>query len=385
VGLVERHCYAVLKLCEVKVHGVNTKLIKLRNPWGSFEWRGAWSDDSSDWTDELRAELVWTSEDDGVFFMQLSDFVKVFSVVHINNVTEGWHFCSSDPVQFANERRASLPEELATASGLRSAFISILKLTAMGDGPASITVNQVNQRSLHAEGKHGYVTTRFWVVAVDETKAGSSGKYSNICATPRANFYCLSQDVMLKKGSYLIFVEGIGGMARDSFVTNCYSAHECRLEHMHSPTLDAWADVQDTLLDAFSVWANESGALNTLAANGAPNVEFRCWQSPVHGVTCLLYNNKDHLFPVFKKLMTLRERVTVGLYNVRVAVAKGINGGQVNVIESETSNDPTHRTQAIIEVVVQPGQSAMIVMEQANPRLGFKADYHRSMQLEDAS
>jgi hypothetical protein len=27
-------------------------LVKLRNPWGKFEWSGAWGDKSEEWTDE---------------------------------------------------------------------------------------------------------------------------------------------------------------------------------------------------------------------------------------------------------------------------------------------------------------------------------------------
>jgi len=34
--------------------GSNEKLLKLRNPWGDFEWRGEWSDSSSKWTNKLR-------------------------------------------------------------------------------------------------------------------------------------------------------------------------------------------------------------------------------------------------------------------------------------------------------------------------------------------
>ena len=33
------------------------KLIELRNPWGSFEWNGDFSDKSSKWTPSLRKAL----------------------------------------------------------------------------------------------------------------------------------------------------------------------------------------------------------------------------------------------------------------------------------------------------------------------------------------
>lgn len=45
------------------------RLLKIRNPWGTGEWEGDWSDDSDLWTDCLRAELEWSKSDDGIFWM----------------------------------------------------------------------------------------------------------------------------------------------------------------------------------------------------------------------------------------------------------------------------------------------------------------------------
>lgn len=40
MGLISGHAYTVLKIKDVNA---NTKLIKLRNPWGKEEWKGDWS------------------------------------------------------------------------------------------------------------------------------------------------------------------------------------------------------------------------------------------------------------------------------------------------------------------------------------------------------
>lgn len=55
------------------------RLLKLRNPWGSKEWTGDWSDSSELWTPELREKYGCKDEDDGVFFIPLEDYVRHFS------------------------------------------------------------------------------------------------------------------------------------------------------------------------------------------------------------------------------------------------------------------------------------------------------------------
>ena len=50
IGLVESHTYAILGVFDIGID----RLIRIRNPWGSFEWNGRWSDTSNVWTDELK-------------------------------------------------------------------------------------------------------------------------------------------------------------------------------------------------------------------------------------------------------------------------------------------------------------------------------------------
>jgi len=55
----------------------------MRNPWGSSEWTGPWSDASDLWTDETRELCGMTEKDDGVFFIPFEDYVRHFATTSI--------------------------------------------------------------------------------------------------------------------------------------------------------------------------------------------------------------------------------------------------------------------------------------------------------------
>ena len=92
-GLVATHAYSVLEARELaKIPGLSitailgkTKLIRLRNPWGSFEWKGAWGDGSPEWQSHpaIRRALKPEDVDDGTFWMPWEDFSRIFTSVDI--------------------------------------------------------------------------------------------------------------------------------------------------------------------------------------------------------------------------------------------------------------------------------------------------------------
>jgi Ca2+-binding EF-hand superfamily protein len=90
-GILLLHAYTILSAIEVQ----DFKLLKIRNPWGVYEWNGRWSDGSQEWTPELHKELNYEFSDDGEFWMEFSDFCGIFSKIHFLKIhaklPQKWH------------------------------------------------------------------------------------------------------------------------------------------------------------------------------------------------------------------------------------------------------------------------------------------------------
>ncbi|XP_007424983.1 calpain-5-like [Python bivittatus] len=94
MGLVKGHSYSVtsvlrLSLGEKHLCGPKSNkifMIRLRNPWGNKEWKGAWSDESEEWKKVSKSErtsLGLTFENDGEFWMTFEDWCKNFTDVDV--------------------------------------------------------------------------------------------------------------------------------------------------------------------------------------------------------------------------------------------------------------------------------------------------------------
>eukprot|EP00930_Biecheleria_cincta_P045098 TRINITY_DN31080_c0_g1_i1.p1 TRINITY_DN31080_c0_g1~~TRINITY_DN31080_c0_g1_i1.p1 ORF type:complete len:719 (+),score=97.22 TRINITY_DN31080_c0_g1_i1:94-2250(+) len=80
-GLIETHAYSLLDA--QMAHG--KAMVKLRNPWGSSEWKGPFSDGSPEWDmyPELREDLRLEVEEDGQFWMPWEAFVSAYDSVKV--------------------------------------------------------------------------------------------------------------------------------------------------------------------------------------------------------------------------------------------------------------------------------------------------------------
>ena len=74
-NIVRMHAYSIMEAREIKGH----RLLKVRNPWGEGEWRGAWSDGSEQWTPEWMELLNHRFGDDGQFWISYEDLLRKYS------------------------------------------------------------------------------------------------------------------------------------------------------------------------------------------------------------------------------------------------------------------------------------------------------------------
>lgn len=93
-GLVTGHAYSVTGYAQIPVKNGMIILIRLRNPWGHFEWNGAWSDGSPHWealSEDLRKRLRPDKADDGEFWMSFVDFSNIFTMLEVCHLSpECW-------------------------------------------------------------------------------------------------------------------------------------------------------------------------------------------------------------------------------------------------------------------------------------------------------
>lgn len=69
------HAYSIIRAVEYN----GKRFVKVRNPWGKFEWTGRWSDGSKEWNGiwlHALEALDYNFGNDGEFIMECKLFKK---------------------------------------------------------------------------------------------------------------------------------------------------------------------------------------------------------------------------------------------------------------------------------------------------------------------
>jgi len=95
LGLLADRAYGVMCVKEVMHMGAEHRFVQLRNPWsrgqGRGDWRGAWSNSSTQWDDcpEVLQEILsdprisWDRAEGGSFFVDFESFCSRFNTLHV--------------------------------------------------------------------------------------------------------------------------------------------------------------------------------------------------------------------------------------------------------------------------------------------------------------
>ena len=88
-------------------------MIRLRNPWGSGEWKGAWSDTSKEW--QNLPDDVKTDKIDGEFFIALDHFLRVSNhtiTVFVKSILSSTDYRHLERAFFKNSKLLGLGRQI---------------------------------------------------------------------------------------------------------------------------------------------------------------------------------------------------------------------------------------------------------------------------------
>lgn len=185
-GLVTGHAYSLVGAAEVKgSDGQMHKIVQVRNPFGSTEWTGDWSDNSPQWTPESMAQVTHDSGDDGIFWMSLQDFCTNFNDAGIVKIHANFYF-----------NHLNVPVSITGDKHLSTVIVSV-----QTEGKYYFSVDQQDSR-LKAEDVDLYQ------VRLTMLKLEPSGVKFLSCAASQDR--CTTVKCSLKPGKYLALVELVG-------------------------------------------------------------------------------------------------------------------------------------------------------------------------------
>ncbi|BFZ03220.1 hypothetical protein BsWGS_06259 [Bradybaena similaris] len=85
-GLYMGHAYSITGFRQIPTGRGTVNLLRLRNPWGQGEWKGAWSDRSPEMrqlSKQLQDDLNFHDRDEGEFWMSYDDFIHNFHEIQL--------------------------------------------------------------------------------------------------------------------------------------------------------------------------------------------------------------------------------------------------------------------------------------------------------------
>ena len=158
LGLITNHAYTVINSAVLKKsNGAEIKLLKMKNMWGTNEWVGDWSDNSSKWTQEFKKEVGLEQKQEGIFWISYEDYLQFYTTTHICKIHPNYEYATK---KFKSSKANNEP-------------LNLSKVVVKQPGHGYFIVNQKNTR-IYRNLKDPEYENPFcnMIVFKDDNKAG---------------------------------------------------------------------------------------------------------------------------------------------------------------------------------------------------------------------
>ncbi|XP_006008487.1 calpain-5-like isoform X1 [Latimeria chalumnae] len=224
-GLVKGHAYGVTDIRKVRLgtgllsYFKTNKLfmIRMRNPWGSTEWTGPWSDKSDEWKNVSRGErekMGVTVQDDGEFWMDFKDFSQYFTDMvvcrRINTTLLSFHKTWVEAMLFSQWSSSDVPLQNRSGGCLNNRETFFQNPQFMFDifseeDAALLSIQQEDKRLYRKEGTGDNLSIGFEVFRVEVNREFRMHRIQEkVAGTDYIGSRSIFLRVDLKQGKYVI-------------------------------------------------------------------------------------------------------------------------------------------------------------------------------------
>lgn len=310
-GLIIGHAYSItdVRLVNVETPRVSGQIpmVRVRNPWGdSHEWKGAWSDESEEWSmvpEDEKETLGLTYSHDGEFWMSFSDFTQEYQrleVCYLGPDTPSAADFGQDVEDDITKWEGTLHEggwrRRVNAGGCRNypqTFWTNPQYRVTidepddddEDGKGSIIVGlmQKNRRKLKKEGKDN-LTMGYAIYQLDDPECGTLSKRffqsHNMAAKSPAfiNLREVSDHHDLEPGHYVILPSSFAPEEEGDFILRVFSQKKDLVHELDDSTGTSDPDVEELGEDTEDDEAKTEEAYEGFRANTGEDGEVDAYE-----------------------------------------------------------------------------------------------------------
>lgn len=278
-GLVSGHAYSILDVREVvDSRGKVRMILQIRNPWGKFEWKGDFSDDSPLWTPEAKRQLQVVSSDDGVFWMPFEKFVESYEGIGIVKVKPGY-VNNSIVVKRVNPIDKS-----------------IVRLT-ISEAKNNVTVSIDQMDSKWIDNKN--YSLSYFRVTIGKIVGKDKIEFVNSVLSPERNVFL---EDSYSKGDYVILVEAYwSNTLPESYTVGTYSENHVELELLSADS-GLYQATERLIWHSFAEkWKERLKGLRSRTVNqgsNSANIDLYNFQDQNYGLNLYATFNNSNSFAV---------------------------------------------------------------------------------------